>query len=277
MGTRALVRAQSVWRKFRLGGTPVLVYHGLALPAQAESRPVKNRFWVSRAQFQDQLQQIRREALRVKLLSELWQDHGAVEVKGSSVVLTFDDGRTSDYEVAYPILASAHMRAEFFVNTSTVGKPGFLTWPQISEMQRAGMSFQSHAHEHVDLSRLPTPDLQQQLQKSKQLLEDRVNCSVDFLAAPYGLVNSEVIAQARAAGYRAVCTSRFFPVRAPARTLNRVTVYGHFTYRDFHALLTCSPLFYAKRATQSALKYLPKCLLLHFWPQRVAAWRLRHE
>lgn len=277
MGTRALAPPHSLLRKLRIAGTPVLEYHGLALPAGAKARPYKNRFWILGAQFQDQLQQIRRQGLRVKLLSELWQEAGAVKVKGSSVVLTFDDGRASDYEVAYPLLVEAHMQAEFFLNTSNVGKPGFLTWPQVSEMQRAGMSFQSHGHEHVDLSRLPASDLREQLAKSKQMLEDRLNCSVDFLAAPYGLVNSEVIAQARSLGYQAVCTSRCLPVRARSRVLNRVPIYGYFTLREFHALLSGSPFFYGKRAAQSALKYLPKYLLLRFWPQRIAAWRLQHE
>ena len=40
---------------------------------------------------------------------------------------------------------AAGARAEFFINTATIGQPGYLTWGQVAEMHRAGMSFQSRS------------------------------------------------------------------------------------------------------------------------------------
>ena len=260
----------------RLAGTPVLTYHGLA-SQEIEAGRSRSRFWVSRAQFESQLQEICQAGLAVKLLRKLRPSDGTREEKVPAVVLTFDDGRVSDYEVAYPILARAQMRAEFFLNTANVGKPGFLSWEQIKEMQAAGMSFQSHGHEHVDLRCLSSVELRRQLHDSKRILEDHLQCSVHFLAVPYGCVNSKVLFEARAAGYRAVCTSRFWPARLDADSINRVPIYGHTTLPEFRTLLACSPLFYCKQAIRCALKYLPKRLLMRFCPERVEAWRMQHE
>ena len=68
----------------------------------------------------------------------------------------------------------AGKQADFFISTATVGQRGFLNWQQITDMHRAGMSFHSHSHNHVNLARLPVCVLEQQLRKSKQLLEDRL-------------------------------------------------------------------------------------------------------
>ena len=68
------------------------------------------------------------------------RDQGKEQVQ--TLLKTFDDGRATDYEVAFPLLLAAGVRAEFFVNTATIERAGHLTWSQIMEMHRAGMSFQ---------------------------------------------------------------------------------------------------------------------------------------
>src|SRR5439155_1478693 len=109
------------------------------------------------------LAQIREAGQRVRRLYELWSGRATAPENQSAVVLTFDDGRATDYEVAFPLLLAAGVRAEFFVNTATIERAGHLTWSQIMEMHRAGMSFQSHADHHVLLPRLPERLLRNEL------------------------------------------------------------------------------------------------------------------
>ena len=40
--------------------------------------------------------------------------------------VTFDDGHLSDYTIVFPLLKSRNINATFFINTSNIGKPGFL-------------------------------------------------------------------------------------------------------------------------------------------------------
>jgi len=157
------------------------------------------------------------------------------------VVLTFDDGRATDYEVAFPLLLAAGARAEFFINTATIERAGYLTWSQIVEMHRGGMSFQSHAHDHVLLPGLPERLLRNELETSKRLIEDRVGRGVDFLAAPYGLLDRHVVGVAREVGYQAVCSSLSWPARPGGAIVNRVAVYRDTTAARFAGILGRQP------------------------------------
>jgi peptidoglycan/xylan/chitin deacetylase (PgdA/CDA1 family) len=152
--------------------------------------------------------------------------------------------------------------AEFFVNTATIGQPGYLSWGQVVEMRHAGMSFQSHAHDHVVLPGLPPRLLERQLQTSKQRLEDRLDTGVDFLAAPYGLFDRRVVAAAREVGYRAVCTSLPWPTRPFATTINRVAVYRDTTEQRLAAILRRQVSGYVPSLARAVLMYLPKRVLL---------------
>ena len=250
------------WQKYKqLKGVPVFVYHGLTGVNEIDVPVRERKYWVRYISFVDQLRQISRSGYSVRLLNELGEEQGA-----ASVVLTFDDGRVSDYELAYRALLEAKMKAHFFVNTATVGLPGHLNWRQVIEMQRAGMSFQSHSHEHIYLTRLRRASLEAQLADSKCMLEDRLGSRVNFLAVPYGDVNRRVLEVARQVGYEAVCNSRSWPARPNASCVNRVAVFHDTGSQDFKRLLTGSLVAYLPRTALEAIKYVPKRFLLNFKP-----------
>jgi peptidoglycan/xylan/chitin deacetylase (PgdA/CDA1 family) len=252
-----------------LTGVPVLLYHGTIGARAPELEPREKKYWVPEARFCDQLDQIHRRGYRVLLLSELWSSPAAIRDRSPRVALTFDDGRESDYSVTFPALQRWRVGGDFFVNTSYVGKPGFLTWQQMAEMQRGGMRFQSHGHEHVDLSRLPEGPLRPQLDLSKRLLEDRLGAPVDFLGAPYGLVSPRLTEMARQVGYRAVCTSRNWPARPGSETVSRAAVYAHTSPAQFRGLLEGNVFSYGARMARTAVLTLPRRFLLRYRPERL--------
>ena len=137
-----------------------------------------------------------------------------------------------------------------------------MTWEQVAEMQRYGMSFHSHSHHHVYLSRIPAAALERELRDSKRLLEDRLGAPVGFLAAPYGDINARVMAAALDAGYHTVCSSWSWLAQPGRSTLNRMVVYGNTSPRCLHALLAGDPFRCAGRAARSLLLSFPKALLL---------------
>jgi CelD/BcsL family acetyltransferase involved in cellulose biosynthesis/peptidoglycan/xylan/chitin deacetylase (PgdA/CDA1 family) len=61
-----------------------------------------------------------------------------------------------------------------------------LTWPQIQEMQRSGISFGSHTLTHPAVSRLKPSELVRELCQSKADLEDRLHAEVKDFAYPFG-------------------------------------------------------------------------------------------
>lgn len=246
----------------RLGGVAVFVYHGIAenAPAGLSHREVK--YWVTGEDLCSHLDCIGRDCYQVWSLGDLWSS-GDSRDEARSVVVTFDDGLWSQYERAYPLLAQRHIRAHFFVNTAFVGRPGYLGWPEIREMHRAGMSFQSHAHDHVYLSRLTPRVARVQLETSKAILEDHLGCAVDFIAPPYGDYDRAVLSLAAESGYRAVCTGRSLPAKIARGYIDRTVVYRNMDERRFRALMQRSPLAYGDRLARAVLKQVPKRIWIH--------------
>jgi hypothetical protein len=70
------------------------------------------------------------------------------------ILITFDDGFTSSFEVAGPILAHYGWNAAMYVITGAVGMPGKLSWTQLRQMQATGRwQIDEHAaYGHVDVT-----------------------------------------------------------------------------------------------------------------------------
>jgi peptidoglycan/xylan/chitin deacetylase (PgdA/CDA1 family) len=251
-----------------LSGTPVLMYHSIVRPGQAG-----DRFAVAADDFRRHLARLLEVGRPPVKLRAFW----AGEETRPSVVLTFDDGEASDFEVAFPLLAEAAFSATFFVNPSTIGRSGYLTWEQVREMHQAGQAFESHSHDHVDLSLLPARPLQEQLRRSKQELEARLGVPVDFLAVPYGLVSRRVVEVARAEGYQAVCTSRSWTGRPGAPTIPRVAIRAGTDVLEFTDLALGRAWPYLRRRARSAITYIPQQVLLRIDPARLGVRRLEVE
>ena len=236
----------------------VLVYHGLITTRSAPTR--EGKYWVSAAEFRRQLLYVRESAHRSVPLDCFWEGSG--DAGGGDVVFTFDDGRSSDYEIAYPLLAEAGIAACFFLNTANIGATGYLTWEQAREMHAAGMAFQSHSHDHVYLTRLSRRGLENQLRRSKETIEERLGHAVTFLAAPYGEIDAAVRDGAFGMGYQAICSSLNWPARSGASILPRVCVAGATSFASFRRLVNREFLAYTCRGIRAASMYIPKQLAL---------------
>src|SRR5215471_3817627 len=236
-----------------LRGVPVLQYDGLGTSLPAGVDPKLASHWIPPVSLARQLVAIRDSGYRAVKLYDAWTRSNGEQSARASVVLTFDDGRAADYEIAFPLLLAAGMRAEFFINTAKVGRSGYLTWTRIEEMHRAGMSFQSHSHEHVALPTLSARQLRNEIRTSKRLIEDFLGRGVDFLAAPHGLVDRRVVDAAQEAGYQAVCASRGWPAQPGDSVVNRVTVLRDTTAAQFAAILARQPHAYVGAVARALL------------------------
>jgi len=123
------------------------------------------------------------------------------------VCLTFDDGQRSNLAAAEEI-ARVGGSAEFFVNPSMVGQPGFLDWPALREMAAMGMSIQSHGMHHRYLDQLSPAEVRAELADSKAAIEDAIGQAVVIYAPAGGRMPDDFLSMAHSIGYETVCSSR---------------------------------------------------------------------
>jgi peptidoglycan/xylan/chitin deacetylase (PgdA/CDA1 family) len=113
------------------------------------------------------------------------------------VLLTFDDGYRSIRETALPWLIRFQYPAVMFVPTNFVGRSSsfdagaepeesICDWAELRELQRCGVSIQSHAASHRPFSKLDPAEQERELLASKNALEAELGTAVATLAYPYG-------------------------------------------------------------------------------------------
>jgi len=139
---------------------------------------------------------------------------GSKTMPSNPIIVTFDDGYLSNYEVAYPILKELEIPATIFIVTDTVGAKGgegkvnytHFTWDQAREMINSGLiEIQSHTNDHVKLATLTRDAVNFELRKSKYLIEKNLGTTCDMIAYPYGSYSDSVIEASHKAGYKAQC------------------------------------------------------------------------
>jgi peptidoglycan/xylan/chitin deacetylase (PgdA/CDA1 family) len=157
--------------------------------------------------------------LRVRGTTAIADDFGGGQVQTQAhpptvVSLTFDDSWTSQTVVG-PMLSARGMRGTFFVNSGNVGGSGFLTWPQLQNLQSAGNEIAGHTINHVDLTTVDLTEAQRQVcQDRRALLSQGLNVS-DF-AYPYGAYNTSIASIVQGCGYNSA--RRSWGLCAPAAT-----------------------------------------------------------
>lgn len=160
------------------------------------------------------------------------------------VALTFDDGTTSDSEVALPLLAKAGMSATFFVVSSRVGTPGHMAEAQVRALDRAGMEIGSHSATHPYLTSVPADEARRELVGSKRALEAILGREVASFSFPGGEHDRRLVALAREAGYRHIAISR--PGPGAGDLVERVNVHSRTTRAELERLLDADEAYLAR-------------------------------
>ena len=129
------------------------------------------------------------------------------KLEDRDALITFDDGCSTNYKYAFPVLKEAGFKAYFFIIVSKVGTRGYMNWEQIKEIRDAGMIIGSHGMTHQILTELKDSEIDYELNVSKRFLEDNLGHPVTCLSIPRGFYNDKIIDKAKDAGYEAVFTS----------------------------------------------------------------------
>jgi peptidoglycan/xylan/chitin deacetylase (PgdA/CDA1 family) len=119
------------------------------------------------------------------------------------VMITFDDGYRDVLTNAAPVLARRRMPATAYVITHRISgpDPSFLTWNQLSMLERDGVTIGSHTVHHVELTLLTDATALHELVDSRIALERRLRHPVQWFSYPAGAESTHAAALVRRAGY----------------------------------------------------------------------------
>lgn len=126
---------------------------------------------------------------------------------GKRIILTFDDGEMNNYVEAFPVLKEFGFQAYFFVTVNRIGKNGYMGWNELKALCDANMTIGSHSLSHQIMTKLDVKDIREELERSKQVLEDRLQVPVLDFSVPRGFYNKEVVTLAVNAGYQRIFIS----------------------------------------------------------------------
>jgi peptidoglycan/xylan/chitin deacetylase (PgdA/CDA1 family) len=109
-----------------------------------------------------------------------------------NVVITFDDGFRNFHDQAFPALQEYGFTAAVFLPTAFIAdaRRSFkgtecLTWDEVRELRKAGITFGSHTVNHPELTQLPLREIERELRESKCELEQQLGGPVTTFAYPY--------------------------------------------------------------------------------------------
>src|ERR1017187_4616910 len=114
----------------------------------------------------------------------------------SQVTLTFDDGYKSAIEIVAPILEKHQYKGIFFIPTSFIGKPGYLSENDIFLLHAQGHKIGTHSHSHKPkMNRESFAWLLEEWKQSISVLNKIIPGHIENASVPGGWY-SEIVAKA---------------------------------------------------------------------------------
>ncbi|HDN95238.1 MAG TPA: xylanase [Nitrospirae bacterium] len=188
--------------------------------------------------FEKQMRYLRDAGYRTLRASELLSYiNGEISLDEKAVMITFDDGWLDNYVHAFPILRKYNINATIFLATDWIERASenaidlnaripnhkesnllvkrgeeyrvVLNWELIREMAESGLvEFHSHTKSHGKCHNLSAEELEEELEGSRKIMEERLGRPCTALCWPFGRNNSLSVNIARENGYSLLFTTR---------------------------------------------------------------------
>jgi peptidoglycan/xylan/chitin deacetylase (PgdA/CDA1 family) len=165
---------------------PILMYHNLTLNFN-----LSLGLTIATEKFEDQLRYLVKKQYTSYFLSELDKN---TPISQKSVVLTFDDVTENQLLFAMPLLKKYKIKATFFIPFSFIGKSdlwnkgaeNIMTMEQLKSLDAESIELGHHSYFHRKYSAFSLEEIQDDFDKSFQLIAENDLKVYAALAYPYG-------------------------------------------------------------------------------------------
>lgn len=119
--------------------------------------------------------------------------------KQTVVSLTFDDGNANQM-AADTVLKKNRMKGTFFINSGSLGAPGYLTYANLDTLKADGMEIGGHTLNHPDLPTIPIDEVKRQICNDRAALLSH-GFAVRSFAYPFADATPAIEAIVQSCGY----------------------------------------------------------------------------
>lgn len=181
-----------------------------------------------------------------------------------AVMITVDDSYLSFYEAGMPVIRKFGVPVSLFVNTDSVGTPGYMSWEQIREVVAQGVEIGNHTASHAYLVEKGTGETDAQWRQrvhddiltAQQAFKRELGFAPNIFAYPYGEYSAEIIDVLKDLGFIAAYAQQsgvIHPQHDPF-TLPRFPMGGPFaTLDDFKSKTAMKALVVAEQQPVSPI------------------------
>lgn len=170
---------------------PILMYHSISDNLFGMSHPYYHINTLPEV-FSQQMRWLRHEEYRTIDLDEAWAGLTAGTDLSKTVVITFDDGYRDFYTHGFEVMKQCGFSATVFLTTDRIQNipariegADYLTWKDIRELHAEGTHFGSHTVTHSDLRSLGPDQIEYELGRSKEIIEQNLGVPVGLFSYPF--------------------------------------------------------------------------------------------
>ena len=170
---------------------PILMYHSISANLFGMSHPYYHIHTLPEV-FSQQMRWLRHEGYRAIDLHEAWTGLEAGTDLSKTVVITFDDGYRDFYTDGFDVMKQCGLSATIFLATGRIQNTpariegaDYLTWKEVRELHSEGIRFGSHTVTHPDLRSLGPDQLEYELGRSKEIIEQNLDAPITSFSYPF--------------------------------------------------------------------------------------------
>src|SRR5699024_1810495 len=114
--------------------------------------------------------------------------------KRKSVLITFDDGFSSNYYYAFEILKRFNIKANIFLTLDFIGTENYLSWEMIKDMNDSGLvEFGAHTKSHTDARHIDCNNFKSEIVEVNEKVQQNCGYKVEDFCFPYGIYDKRTL------------------------------------------------------------------------------------
>lgn len=112
-----------------------------------------------------------------------------------NVIIMFDDGWLSNYDIVYPIMQELNLKFNIFLRVGAIGLKGdYITWDMVKEMKNSDLvGFGAHTYNHIDARLINESNVDMEIYKANNIIFRETGLKVKDFCFPYGFYNNKTL------------------------------------------------------------------------------------